>query len=355
MRVRVLWALPFGVAIAACNLSGGNGPTGAVPPTEDAGLDGGFPDEPPAHASCSGAATSCLSGTATTKSVATPQRYVANLYDTFPLSGTAPVVAQEVAQDGTWAFSGVSNGTHYYVYVVAVYGEAPDGGGGTSIAANVGPLTVPSSGASVDVVVQPVQLTVLESSNAGGPLDLQSALAYTFDPATGAPSGGNDTVSIVVGGTSVPMPWTAISPSQHAYYATFTTPTAAQSTYTITTSSGPYGLVATAPTFTPSITSPANGATVPAGQTLDVTWTAEAAADDELLYVYTQGSGGTWAAENVASEPLAPGVAQGILPASAIVAGPLLVSTAFVVGSCPASAGGCVLSEAVASSQITAQ
>lgn len=354
MRAAVLLALPVAAALA-CNLSGGTGPGGTPIVGEDGGEDGALPATLPNHTACSGAAAACLSGTATTQSLAAPQRFVANLYEMFPLAGATPVARQEVAKDGTWAFSGLSSSAHYYVYMVAVYGVAGDGGGGSSIAATVGPLTVPSSGQPVDVVVQPVQLSVLESSIAGGALDIRSALAYVFDPATGAPSSGGDAVSIVVGGTPVPMPWTEVAPSQYGYYATFSTATPAQPTYTITTPGGSWQLTGTTPTFTPTLTAPADGATVPGGQDLLVSWTAEPAADEELVYLYTQASGGTWTPVNASPPPQGPGITQTTIPGSEVVAGLLLVGAAFVVGSCPASADGCVVSEAVANAQITAQ
>jgi hypothetical protein len=342
------WSL---AATAACS-----GPTGdTAAGLDDGGADGALPAVPPAHNACTGAATTCLSGTAsTTQSLAAPQRYVANLYELFPLAGASPVAKQEVALDGTWAFSGLPTGGHYYVYVVAVYGEA-DGSGGTSIAATVGPLAVPSSGQPVDVVVQPAQLSVLESSVAGGALEIRSALAYLFDPSTGAPSTGSETVSITVGGTSVPMPWTAVTSTQYGYYATFASATPAQSTYTIKTSTASWQLVGTAPTFTPSLTAPASGAKVPSGQALVVSWSAQPTADEELVYVYTQASGGTWTPVNASPPPVGPGVTQTTIPGSEIVAGSLLIGDAFVVGSCPASADGCIVAEAVANAQITAQ
>ena len=59
--------------------------------------------------------------------------------------------------------------------------------------------------------MKPVQLSVVQSATSGGALELESALAYVFEPSTGAPSTGTDTVTIGVGGTQVPMPWTAIA------------------------------------------------------------------------------------------------------------------------------------------------
>ena len=268
MRSSLLLSVPLGLLTLACTPSGGTGPTGSPVIPQDGGVAPQQDTE-----TCTGDTTKCLSGTAQTKSLAAPQAYFASLYTMLPLGGAAPVAQQQVARDGTWAFSDLSEGEHYYVQIAAVYGEGADGGGGNAIGATVGPLAVPASGSTQAVVVKPVQLTVEQSATSGGALELVSALAYVFDPTTGAPSTGNDTVTIGVGGTQVPMPWTAIAPNVYAYSATFTSPTPAQSTYTITTSSSAsWQLVANTPSFTPSITAPASGATVPSGTDLLVSW-----------------------------------------------------------------------------------
>lgn len=352
MRSSLLLSVPLGLLTLACTPSGGTGPTGSPVIPQDGGIAPQQDTE-----TCTGDTTKCLSGTAQTKSLAAPQAYFASLYTMLPLGGAAPVAQQQVARDGTWAFSNLSEGEHYYVQIAAVYGEGADGGGGNAIGATVGPLAVPASGSTQAVVVKPVQLTVEQSATSGGALELVSALAYVFDPTTGAPSTGNDTVTIGVGGTQVPMPWTAIAPNVYAYSATFTSPTPAQSTYTITTSSSAsWQLVANTPSFTPSITAPASGATVPSGTDLLVSWAPQPTADEELVLLYDQTTdGGPWTAVNPSAAPLPSSTTQATLPGSEIVAGPLLVDAEFLVGSCPLTADGCVISEAIASSQITAQ
>jgi hypothetical protein len=341
------------VAAMAC-VSGGHGPTGS--PNLDGGVyvgDGNLAGLQPETLACTGDTTACVSGTATSKSLPAAQRFVASLFPMFPIQGVSPVAEQEVAVDGTWAFSGVAPGAHYYVQIVGVYGT-------TSIPAMVGPVAVPTSGAPIAVTVEPVELDVVEGSTAGGPLELQSALAYVFDPATGAPSTGGDTVSILVGGTAVPLAWTQIVTGVYGYYAALPAGTAAQATYTLTTSVGgaaatSWSLTATAPAFTPSITAPAAGATVPAGQDLAVAWTAQPGADMEVPNVYTLPSGGSWTVENASQAPLASSVTQATIPGADVLAGPLLVDVSFLVGNCPATADGCVIAEAIASNQLTAQ
>jgi hypothetical protein len=353
MRSLFLCGLAVASITAGCNLSGGSGPTGG----DDAGAgDSGLLVQLPTE-TCTGGASSCLSGTAATKDLPAPKYYVANLFPTYPVPGVTPLTRQIVAVDGTWAFSGLAASAHYYVQIEGVYDVGADGGGGTPIPANVGPLNVPSSGSATAVTVAPVQLLVVQSSTAGGPLLLQSALAFTFDPATGAASTGNDTVTIEVGGASVPLPWADIGSGQHAYYATFPPSTPAQATYAITTSASAsaWDLVASTPGFTPSLTAPAASTTVPAGQPLVVSWPAQPGADEALWTVYTQASDGSWTPLATSSSPADSSTTQQTIPGSDVPSGPLLVDVAFLVGSCPATADGCVVSQAVASSQITAQ
>jgi hypothetical protein len=340
-----------GAACAAC-VSGGNGPSGAG---DDGGAgEGGSLVQLPTEA-CTGSASSCLSGTAKTKVLPSPRYYVANLFGMYPAPG-APLLTREiVAADGTWAFSGLPSSAHYYVEIEAVYPQS-DGGTGSPVPAIVGPLAVPSSG-SVNVSVAPVELLVNQTTTSGGPLVLQSALAETFDPGSGAPSAGEDSVSIVVGNAPVQLPWTQITPGNYAYYATFPATTPAQATYSMFTSgTSSWSLVAAAPSFTPAMTSPASGATVPAGQPLVVSWPAQPLADEAIWTIYTQAAGGgAWNPVATSPAPADQATTQQTIPAAAITAGPLLVQVGFLVGSCPATADGCVVSTVVASAQITAQ
>ena len=132
MRSSLLFSLPLGLLALACAPSGGTGPTGS-PVTPQ---DGGIPPQQDSE-TCTGDTTECLSGTAHTQSLAAPQAYFAMLYAMFPLSGVAPIAQQQVARDGTWAFSGLSEGAHYYVQIAAVFGESVEGAGGNAIGATV--------------------------------------------------------------------------------------------------------------------------------------------------------------------------------------------------------------------------
>ncbi|HEX3345733.1 MAG TPA: hypothetical protein VHS09_14215 [Polyangiaceae bacterium] len=303
---------------------------------------------------CSGD-SGCLQGSVTVQGFSvTPVRVEANLFREFPATGAVALATTPIAADGTWAFGGLDSWDHYYVEFQADFGQSQD------VAGFVGPLEVPSSGAPLTTMLKPAQLTVIEQAAAGAMLQLQSAEAFLFDPSTGAPLAGAS-VSIEVGGAAVPMPWTSIpGSSTDGYFATFPTPPAAQATYTIT-STAPganapqtWQLVANAPSFSPSLSAPADGATVPASQPLTVGWPAQPMADEELVELYTQ-TNGTWSQVYEAPAPLDEDVTSSIIPGSYLApAGQtLLVNVAFLHGSCPASADGCVVDELIVPAQIT--
>ncbi|MGH7294496.1 MAG: hypothetical protein ACRELB_06175 [Polyangiaceae bacterium] len=355
--VFVVLAVFMALAVGAPSACVSPSESGSGGPSSDAATgDSGLLVQPQT-ATCSGSSSACLSGTAAVRDLPAPRYYVANLFGMYPVPGAPLLSRQIVAVDGTWAFGGLADSAHYYVQIEGVFGADADGGGGTPIAANVGPLAVPSSGAGSAVTVAPVELLVVQSSRDGAPLFVQSALASVFDRATGAPSEGTDTVSIVVGGASVPMPWTDIGSGQYAYYAVFPASTPAQDTYAITTSasSSAWDLVAATPGFTPSLTAPAASATVPAGQPLVVSWPPEPLADEAVWSIYDQASDGSWTPLDTSQVPAGAGLTQQSIPAADVAVGPLLIDVAFFVGSCPSTADGCVVSEAVASAQVTAQ
>jgi hypothetical protein len=254
-----------------------------------------------------------------------------------------------IAGDGKWAFSGLDPWGHYYVEALAGFGQAQN------VATVVGPLGVPGLG-SVSVQLKPAQLSVIEQGAPGMPLQMQSAVAYLFDPSSGAPLQGA-TVSIVVGGKAVPMPWTDVAGGNYGYYATFPTPTPAQATYAITSSAGSsWSLVANPPTFTPSVSAPANGAKVPSGQPLTVTWSAESEADEELVQLFAQAGTG-WTPDYQAPTPYDSDVTTATIPGASVgpAGQPQLLNVSFVHGNCPSSADGCVVAEVVVPAQISPQ
>ncbi len=301
---------------------------------------------------CAAGAADCLGGTAGTAGfTATPARMDANLYREFPEQGTAPLATVPVGSDGSWAFPALATWGHYYVQIAADFGQPQ------AVGAVVGPLSVPATGAPLAVNVKPVQLTVVEQALAGAALQLQSATAYVFDPGSGATVQGA-TVTITVGGSPVAM---TAGTSAGSYSASFASaPPAAQPSYTITTalpgaSPTSWQLQSASPTFTPTLTAPANGATVPKSQPLAVSWPAQPGADEEVVELFTQQQN-AWQLAWSSPRPDDADVTQETVPATYVTAGsPLLVDVLFAVGSCPATADGCVVSGEIAAAQITAQ
>jgi hypothetical protein len=345
-----LVAVPLGLAgLPSC------GSSEQVATAVDAG-DGGS-QATPATEACTGAASSCLSGTAKARGFsATPLGMQVNLFRVFPSAGATPVATMPVALDGTWAFSGVPAWGHYYVQLAADYGQP------TTLTSITGPLTVPST-APQAIAVEPVQLTVLEQS-VGGVFEVYSAEALVFDPTSGAPITGSASVAIKIGNTVTPMPWAAAAGGTMAYIVEFpraSMPTA-EAAYTITTSAAALGpspvswqLAAAPPAFTGSIMSPANLATVTHGQPLPVRWPAQPAADYVVVELFNQVMG-QWSPIYESPLPDGPDVTTETIPASKVAAaGPYLLNVDFSTASCPPAADGCVLSSTAAEAQVTAQ
>lgn len=322
--------------------------------------DGGSPtgeggvQPPPSHWACRSDAGVCLSGTAATKGFkAQPHYLFAELYRVFPLGGAMPQAQETVATDGTWAFDGVPAWGHYFVRIVADFGTSP------AIATFAGPLSVPGTAGPVAVTVQPVQAIASEHGTSPT-FVLDWASAYVFDPSDGAElQDSAATVAMNVGGTSTPMPWTTTG-GQSLYFVDFTAPPAAQSSYTITATGTALGstpaswnLVPSPPSFTPTITSPANDATVSASQMLAVSWPAQAAADYVTVALFQVTDGGITA---VGANP-PPQLAADTTTTNLSLPGPgsYVVDVYFTTVACPTTADGCVLSSAVAAAQITAQ
>jgi hypothetical protein len=322
--------------------------------------DGGNPGEggvqpPPPHWACSGQASACLSGTATTKGFTTQPHFLyAELYRIFPLGSQMPLAQETVATDGTWAFDGVPAWGHYFVLIVADFGKSP------AVGAFAGPLSVPTTGGPVAVTVHPVQAVAAEHGSMGGSYVVDWASAHVFGPSDGAElQSSAATVSIDVGGAATPMPWTTTG-GQSLYFVEFAMPPAAQASYTITASGQAFGstpaswtLVPSPPSFTPTITSPANGAMVSASQMLSVSWPAQAAADYVTVGLFEVTDGGTTAVGANPPPQLPPDTTTQTL--SLPGPGSYVVDVYFTTASCPTTADGCVLSSAVAAAQFTAQ
>ncbi len=321
----------------------------------DAGDDAGTTEEggyvTPATEACTGASTACLSGTAAATAFTTaPKHMEAHLFRGYPSSGSAEISTLPVALDGTWAFSGVAAWDHYFVQIVADFGQP------VAIAAVAGPLAVPSSAGPVAVQVPPVQLSVLQESQPSGAVQLVSALAYVFDPSSGA-AVSSATVAIDVGGAPQPLVWTSVDATTSAYVLQFPAGTAAQATYTVTTelsgsSASSWTLSSPTTSLSPTLSAPSSGATVPAGQPLTVSW-PELPSDGELVELFKQQAGAWTAAYQ--SPPDDADVTQQTVPGADVTAGPLLINVDFLLGSCPVTSNGCVAATFVAASQVTAQ
>jgi hypothetical protein len=360
----------FGALLGNC---GGDGtPSGAT--AGDGGsasasesgvaIDAAVPDT----TSCVGDLGACLFGTVQIDQFAlAPSGFKASLYRVFP-SGTAlPMNSQPVAKDRTWAFVGLATWAHYYVVIEPGFPSraAPS----RTVATRIGPLAVPNaSSAPVEVHVKPVQLDVLEDSIMGGPAQVQAASARLFDGTTGGEIGSGATVSITIGTTSTPMPWTQ---SASAYEATFMPPPSAQSAYQILVSlkSGApqttWNLVADPPQLAGTISSPPSGATISVNglsgaldggsNDLIVKWPVPAPADYEIVDLYWM-TNGSWSRVYTSPQPVAPDKDSETIPAGSVAQpGSYLLNVAFTKANCPPTADGCVEASTIANELLTAQ
>jgi len=353
-------ALCFAFAASGCfpDKSAAGGAEGGVPPgdaTLGGGGDVGLVEGPPV-----------LTGTAASpRFTAKPVRMVAALYRVFPFGTERPLASQAVGGDGTWLFGGFLDAgadagldpwAHYFVQIEADFNF--DGGPtGSAVSAIAGPLSVPSSGGPIAVNVPPIELSVLESRVPGGAMQLQRVLAHVFDPATGGEIKSTATVTITVGGTPVPVPWSSADGGVDAYSLQFAQPPPAQPTYTVTVASPEFGqapatfqLVAAEPAFDGAIVSPDGGAPVPAGHALPVVWTAEPQADYEIVQIFTSGA---LASVFVSPEPAAPDEVEETVEAG-LPQGSYLLDVSYSKTNCPAIADGCVQANTVAAVNLTA-
>jgi hypothetical protein len=255
----------------------------------------------PAAAECfsdAGNAPLCIMGTASTAAFSAPATLIAGLFTGVPLGPALPVATQVVASDGgAWAFdlTALDAGglaSLYYVDIVAEFG------GDASISRTVGPL---SPGAPIAVNVLPVLIDVFESRVAGGgPMQLRSAIAHIFDPASGREIvNGTAIVSIAVGATSVPMPW---DDAGMRYIAEPSPAPDASASYVVTIAQSALGstpttwqLAAVEPGLDGAIESPSSLVPVPVGP-LTVTWTPVSGVDYvqvEVFEIVDAGVGGS--------------------------------------------------------------
>jgi hypothetical protein len=329
----------------------------------------------PADAGPSG--TFCLSGTVTAAAFTAPiQEVAANLYSLFPSGAATAYATQTVAKDGTWAFSGLPVGPHYYVQISMFFQQMAE-----PVSRIVGPFTADPSATPVQVPMKPIELDVLESrvsepmadsgvvvadgGVATGGLAIRSARAHVFDPSSGSEILGTASVAITVGGVTLPMPWDS---GELAYFLELSTPLLAQANYTVTTSdpsldagTASWLLIADPPLFDGEITLPVTGSgSVPVGQPLVVTWTPEPADYVSLELFENEGAGDAASWQITYPSPgapppgappltLAPDAGTTSIPGSSLAtAGAYLLNLAYSKSNCPVTADGCVSAAAIA-------
>ena len=396
------------LAFTACSSGSGVAP-GSAASQDAAGVDApvdalavsGDAAVRPEKTACVGDVAWCLFGTASVTGFGVGARgLTVALYRVFPSGSQVPLASQLVANDGTWAFSGLDTigvggaGTpgdagaawsHYYVALGVGFGHAADGQAPPQGSVIAGPLTVPSSGdgaagadGSIDLTVKPVSVQLAESV-VGGSAKLDWASARVLDPATGTEITGADSgvsVAIAIGDASVPLLWTASAP-RPSFYAPFGGSTPAQSDYTVTTTwaasldAAPMTslLSAAPPDFVGMVTFPLADASVAAHGPLDVAWTAEPQADYEIVEVFknfnTDGGPASWGLTYASPKPQSPssmGVRIGgdgdagsddagtPLPG----AGLYLINVFYTKANCPASKDGCVYATTAAATVFSA-
>jgi hypothetical protein len=226
------------------------------------------------------------------------------------------------------------------------------------------------AGGPLQVRVKPVELAVLESRTAGAAWQAQWASGYVFDPSSGAeidPSSGAQiqrtaSVSVDIGGVPRAMPWAPDLAGQSSYFAQFSPPPPAQSSYTISTSDPalgpaplPWTLQADPPSFDGAITTPPDGATVAMNTALMVSWSQQPSADFELTQLFARDDAGGWTPVYTSPQPNDSTVTGETIPAAKLAPGKYLLNVAFAKANCPATADGCVIASAVAVAQFTAQ
>lgn len=282
-----------------------------------------------------------------------------NLYRVFP-SGDVGLVQQQlvasedVAFDGTWAFSGQNVWGHYYVQLVAAV-QANASAAPRQASTLIGPLAVPSGQAQA-LQITPVFASVLQSNGAGGAQEINAVSAQVYDSVTGEVV-SDAAVSFTLGDASLLLSWDP-GADIPAYRATFEAGTAAQPEYTVSSSSwdGVAQLVAPTPALIGAVTAPPAGAVVSddAG-TFGIDWEQEPSADFEVVEVFEQSDGG-YTPVYASPAAIPPDVSNtGPLSSEGVEldAGAYVVNVAYVRANCGATGGGCVQAGAIATENFT--
>jgi hypothetical protein len=345
--------------LAACSAS-------SAPDASDAGDAGSAGDAPsaidsgiPLTSACAGDVSHCLSGTFTTKAFsAIPGKLEVSLYRVFPSGAIAPIQTTPLAEDGTFAFSGLDAWAHYYVQGTAGFGTR---NAAYAVAALAGPFTVPTASASpIALALSPVSYEVLETGP--GPTRLlQWVSARAFDPSTGAEL-TDATVSFVAGGVTTPLSYTTNAAGSKSYFVALASPAPLAMPAQITASHASLGasplsidIVTSFASFTPiTIASPLDGAVVPANQPLVVSWAAQPLADYVLVALFVKQSG-AFVGKYQSPSAIAPDTTTATIPASAFAAGSYLLNVNGAQSLCEEDGRGCAYALDAAQANLTAQ
>jgi hypothetical protein len=341
--------LAAGAAPSAC---------GSSSSSADAGVpEGGVADAlppPPNTATCVGTQSACIFGTvATSGFTSTPAAAKVGLYHVYPYGQVSPITTVPVSLDGTFAFSSIAPWDHYYVQAVALFSGA---GQNNAVATVVGPVSVPTGGASLALKVKPVVLEVLQQKPAGGQTTLAWASAHVYDLGTGAEN-TSATVSFSNGAMSWSMPYGKNVAGTMSYFAQIPANTNGGTAFTITTSqpAKTWNLVGEPATFDGSVTNPTS-TTVPVGQALTVAWQAQPSSSYTVIELFTVQGMNQYTQQYMSPGAIPPDVTMEMIPASALSApGMYLLNVAYSKATCPVTADGCVYNNSTVPVNLTAR
>ncbi len=311
-----------------------------------------------ASGTCTGDAAACVSGTLAARGFNVPFASAkVQLYAVFPYGKATPVAEAAVTADGKFAFSGTDPAARYFLQGVARF---TSGAGTFAVATVAGPFTLPMA-APADLKIRPVFLEALQQRPAGGALALSWASAHVYDPGSAAEL-TNAKVTLHAGAQALDMPFSTNLSGQMSYFAQLgggaPAPTALGIDVAHPSFAGgaSFTLAAETPDFDPAVTLPADQAQVPAGQPLDVVWTANPRSAYAIVELFAPKAGGGFEARYASDAPRAPAVAKETLPASALATpGMYLLNVQMSRPSCPTTADGCVYNASTAAVNLIAK
>jgi hypothetical protein len=357
-RAALLAAVAVGVPACSSSSADDSVPDGGSPDSGGGGADALPP--PMQTAACTGDPTACISGTLALKDFSGSfSAAKVELYRVFPYGQVQPVQTMALADDGTYAFSGVAPWTHYYVQGVVRFGT---GSTAHAVAAVVGPLVAPVTPASpVAIAVKPVFIEALQQRQPDGTTALSWASTHVYDPSSGAEL-SDATVNLVANGQTYPMPFTQNVAGTQSYFVNLPIGVAGGTSFQIAVTEPKlnggmplsWNLVGQPATFTGAITSPTGS--VPINTPVTVTWQAQPLAAYTITELFLAPLMGTPTQTYISAGAVAPDVTQETIPASSLTtAGAYLLNVEYSTATCPASADGCVYNLSTAALSFNAQ